>query len=176
MSLFKRHSKAAETALRQAVDEYYEPIYRHVRRLVGDHQDAGDVVQNTFLKACGGIDRLNDHGAIRPWLYRIATNEAMSLLRDRNRFADNESVDLIAGDIIDDSAEESAVDPRLNHLDRALMTLTVSQRTVFDLRHFDEMSFKDIAEITGGSPDTVRVVYHHAKEKMRKYLTRAVAD
>lgn len=176
MSLFKRNSKAAENALRQAVDEYYEPIYRHVRRLVGDHQDAGDVVQDTFLKACDAIDRLNDAGAIRPWLYRIATNGAFSLLRDRSKHADVGSLDEMAEDVADESPEDQAADPRLGHLDRALLTLTVSQRTVFDLRHFDEMSFKDIAEITGGSPDTMRVVYHHAKEKLKKYLNRAVAD
>lgn len=172
--MFNSHKKSKQAVLHGAIDKYYEAIYRHVRRLVADHDEARDIVQETFLKACVSIDTLREADAIKTWLYRIATNLAMNALKARRDISslDDEGGERLMTDVAEVDEDD---DPnlRLRHLDDALMSLTPAQRTVFDLRHYDELPFKEIADITGGSVDTVRVVYHHAKEKLRRFLTDA---
>lgn len=167
MNLFTRTTQTTKVdVLNRAIDQNYESIYRHVRRLVVDHDDARDIVQETYLKACSSIDSLKSPDAIKAWLYRIATNLSLNFLKA------GKLLQYVPEEQIPDVAEDtpSDPDPRLSHLDNALLTLTPAQRLIFDLRHFDEMSFKEIADCVGGSPDTVRVVYHQAKEKMKRYL------
>lgn len=173
MTFFSRSSQSSKVeALNRAIDSDYESIYCHVRRLVIDHDDARDIVQETYLKACSSIDSLKSPEAVKAWLYRIATNLALNALKSgRTR-------SLVSEEHIPDVAEDAPAepDPRLSFLDRAILQLTPAQRSVFDLRHFDEMSFKEIAGIVGGSPDTVRVVYHQAKEKMKRFLTAVTSS
>ena len=150
------------------VDSYYEPVYRHVRRIVVSHDDACDVCQDTFLRALRSFDSLRDTALARAWIYRIATNEALRFLASRKSSGELLS-DRLAETLADETADTEP-DPRLLRFNRALLSLTPAQRAVFDLRHYDELSYIDIAQIVGGSPDTIRVVYHQAKEKIKKYI------
>ncbi len=168
MSIFKSKNKPENITLDQIVDTYYEPVYWHVRRLVVCHDDACDVCQETFLRAVQAFDSLRDMAAARSWLYRIATNEAMRLLSKR-RLSDEEISQTLA-DRLAEEPDPPDPDPRLRRFNQALASLTHAQRSVFNLRHYDEMSYREIADIVGGSPDTIRVVYHHAKEKIKNFL------
>ena len=168
MNIFKKHKPENALSVDDIVSRFYEPVYWHVRRLVVSHDDACDVCQEAFLRAVSSFDSLRDPSAAKAWIFRIATNEALRHLSSRRLDAEQLSERL--ADRLADDVAESEPDPRLLRFNKALLTLTPAQRSVFNLRHYDEMSYAQIAEIVGGSPDTIRVVYHHAKEKIKKHI------
>lgn len=172
MSLFRKKQPDDRITLDELAERYYEPIYRYVRRLVVSHDDACDVCQETFLRAVGAFSSLREPAAAQSWLYRIASNEAMRLLSSRH--LSDEQVSEHLAERLADEVGDTDHDPRLLRFNQALLNLTQAQRSVFNLRHYDEMSYAQIAEIVGGSPDTIRVVYHHAKEKIKKFLLETV--
>ncbi len=168
MNILRKNKQADSLTLDELVDRYYESIYRHVRRLVVSHDDACDVCQETFMRAVSSFESLRNPDAAKAWLYRIATNEAMRMLSSRRLVDEQISAKLV--DQLADEVSDNEPDPRLLRFNRAILTLTQAQRAIFNLRHYDEMSYNEIAEVVGGSPDTIRVVYHHAKEKIKKYI------
>ena len=110
------------------VDSYYEPVYRHVRRIVVSHDDACDVCQDTFLRALRSFDSLRDTALARAWIYRIATNEALRFLASRKSSGELLS-DRLAETLADETADTEP-DPRLLRFNRALLSLTPAQRGV----------------------------------------------
>lgn len=146
--------------------EYYEPLYRHVRRMVVSHDDAKDVMQEAMLRIFQGLDGLKDSTAVRTWVWRIATNEA---LRHLGRRHDAELGDAAVPELEDepyvDLSDRVAV-----ALAKAMDALTPRQRQVFDLRHYDGMSFADISAIAGMAEDTARATFHQARAKLRDVL------
>jgi len=163
------NSKAQTINADDMIARYYEDVYRYVRRVVADHDDACDVCQDTFLRALRKLSTLHNADALKPWLFKIATNEAMRLLKKR-KLSHEQLSDSLIESLEDQTAERAEVDERLLRFNKAVLKLTPAQHTVFDLRHYEEMSFKDIAEVTGGSADTARVVYHQAKEKIKRLI------
>lgn len=145
---------------------YYQQVYSNVRRLVVAHDDAADVCQDVFLRAFDKIGTLRDPGKALGWLLRIATNESLRFLSKR-KFTTGELTERLADAI---AQQDDEPDPRLVHLQEALLTLSPTQQTVFNLRHFEELPYDEIAEITGQSPHTSRVVFHQAKEKLKKNI------
>ena len=142
--------------------EYYEPLYRHVRRMVVSHDDAKDVMQEAMLRIFQGLDGLKDPSAVRTWIWRIATNEALRHLSRRH----DTDTGLDAKDL-----PELEDEPYVDNSDRLAMTaLTPRQRQVFDLRHYDGMSFADISAIAGMAEDTARTTFHQSRAKLRDIL------
>lgn len=168
MNLFSRKKSPEALTPDALVERYYEPVYRHVRRLVVSHDDACDVCQEAFMRAVTSFSSLREPDAAQAWIYRIATNEAMRHLAARR--LDDQRLSLQLAESLADEVADTDPDPRLLNFNRALLTLTAAQRSIFTLRHYDEMSYRQIAEIVGGSPDTIRVVYHHAKEKIKNFI------
>lgn len=149
------------------VHEYSQPLYWHIRRMVVDHDDAQDVLQNTFVKAFRFLWTLRDEGALKPWLYRIATNEAnrfLSRKTDRNALTDTLIQTLESSSYVDYTREAEI------KLQKALLGLSPQQRTVFCLRYYDEMEYDEISKVTGSKVETLKVAYHYAREKVKKYL------
>ncbi len=146
--------------------EYYEPLYRHVRRMVVSHDDAKDVMQEAMLRIFQGLDGLKDHSAVRTWVWRIATNEALRHL-DRRHIAtlNDEAVPEIEDEPYVDCSDRLAT-----ALAKAMATLTPRQRQVFDLRHYDGMSFADISTVAGIAEDTARATFHQARTKLKDIL------
>lgn len=153
------------------MEKYQERLYRHVRRMVTDHEDAHDVLQNTFIKVYRNIGAFKGNSKLYTWLYRIATNESLSFLEKRKRRTafslDEEDAGL---------ANRLEADPYFDgdeaqiRLQEALHSLPDKQRIVFNLRYFDEMSYQDISDSLGTSVGALKASYHHAVKKIEHYI------
>lgn len=154
------------------VRKYQQKLYWHIRKMVIDHDDADDLVQEVFVKIWKNIDGFREEAQLYTWIYRIATNECLNFLRKkRNRFF------LPIHDLQDDLTQKlesgsyiSGDDIQVK-LQKALLTLPDKQRLVFNMKYFEEMTYDDIAEITGTSVGSLKASYHHAVKKIELYLT-----
>ena len=154
----------------QIVDQYSEPLYWHIRRLVVSHEDAQDILQDTLVSIYRNLWQLRDEARTKAWVYRIATNKV-------NRFFAREQRRIGTTEIGDSLAESLESSEYVNYdeiagikLQKAVMTLSRQQQTVFNLRYYDDMDYKEISRITGSSEGTLKVAYHNAREKIQKYL------
>lgn len=161
-------------AFDRLVGAYLRPLYWHARRLVVVHEDAEDVVQETFVRAYdrigtfrGGSDEM---GA---WLYRIATNTALTMLRRRRPglFSSLDDVSRILASRVAEECGEDA-DRTLVRFQQAILELPLKQRLVFNLRYYDRMPYGEIARVLGQREETLKVNYHHAVQKLKEKLTR----
>lgn len=149
-----------------AVNEYSEALYWHARKLVVLHEDAEDVVQNAFAKAWSHIGELKDAKAIKTWLYSITTREALSLLRRKIDVATSEDVMTALLTNRFEQLSNINADTIEATLQKALLTLTEQQRVVFNLRYYEEMSYKDISKVMDITESTAKVHYHNAYNKI----------
>ena len=165
-------SNAVE-AFDRLIEQYGDRLYWHIRRVVVNHEDAEDVLQETFAKAYTSIAdfRGDSESSLTAWLYRIATNIAINVLRRRKKWAFS-SLDSVRGDLlatfeheIDPSADEIVV-----RLQRAILTLPTKQRLVFNMRYYDELSFEEISQATGQSVSTLKTNYHYAVQKIKEQV------
>ena len=157
-----------ERGFRLLMSKYKEPIYWFVRRMVVDHADAQDVTQNTFIKVFRSADSLHEVRSLKSWLYRIATNEALSFLRGKNNgqcSIDDLKMDTPQADAYVDFDDVEAV-----KLQCAIATLPTKQRLACHLHYYDELSYQEMAEVMESSAATAKVNYHLAKEKIVKYM------
>lgn len=152
------------------VAQYSQPIYWHVRRLLVNHDDAQDTVQETFIKIFRNIGDLKDENSLKGWIYRIATNEALRLLR-RN-FPISCSIDDAGPDVFALRADEYTDYSNIEavKLQKAISTLPTKQRVTFNMRYYDELGYEDIATATGTTVASAKVNYHIAKNKIINYM------
>lgn len=161
----KKTRNAAFTIL---VSEYQRPLYGHIRRMVGSHDDADDVLQNTFIKAWRFIKDFKEESSLFTWLYRIATNEALSFLRKQKKH------DVATGEISEVQTKTTdgfTADEITKKLEAALETLPAKQRQVFDLKYFGELKYEEIAEITETSVGALKASYYHAVKKIEAFFS-----
>ncbi|MEM8895297.1 MAG: RNA polymerase sigma factor [Bacteroidota bacterium] len=161
-------------AFNQLVRSYQERTYHHIRKMVIDHDDTDDLVQEVFVKVYNNIDRFREDASLYTWIYRIATNECLSFLKKKKRRFFMPIHDLkteLVGKLdqqVDLTGDEIQV-----KLQKALLTLPDKQRLVFNMKYFDEMKFDEISAITDTSVGALKASYHHATKKIEAYL---VAD
>ena len=154
------------------VDQYSQSLYWKIRSIVLTHEDADDVLQNTFLKAWKSLPTFQGKAKLSTWLYRIAINESLDFLR-RKKAAALSSADadlsvanrLLADDYFDGDKSQAV-------LQEAIATLPDVQRTVFTLRYYDEMKYSEISEILGTSEGSLKASYHIAVQKITDYVKR----
>ena len=162
-----------EKAFNAIVDSYSERLYWHVRRFICSHDDTNDLLQEIFVKVWRALPAFRGESQLYTWLYRIATNEALNFLRKiKNRSdIDVEIADAVMSDKIDE-------DPYFNgnamqrELHKAVSMLPEKQKTVFNLRYFEEMKYEDMAKITGTSVGALKASYHHAYTKISEMLKK----
>ncbi len=159
---------------RQVFDElvhtYQKVLYYHIRRIVIDHEDASDVLQNTLLKAWKNLEKFRGDAQMKTWLYRIATNESISFLkRKKGHFED--LVDL-QDDLRHSLSTGSYIDgDYIQHLlHQAILTLPEKQRLVFTMRYFDDMKYEEIGKVLSLSVGGLKANYHHAVKKVESYI------
>lgn len=156
-----------ESGIRMVMQKYGEPVYWHARRLLVSHDDAQDAVQETFIKVYRSFHSLKEAKALRSWIYRIATNEAL-------RFIERNKTPRLLTESIDDSATDIAAadytDLEAVKLQKAILSLPPKQQATFNMRYYDEMEYQQIAEAMETTVSTVKVNYHLAKEKIIKYM------
>ena len=163
--------KGREESFTAIVERYKERLYWHIRRLVVSHEDANDVLQNTFLKAWKGLDGFREDASLYTWLYRIATNESLSFLEQRRRRAslpleesEQASHALLAEE---DGFDASRIEWKLQ---TAIQRLPEKQRVVFCLRYYDEMPYERMSEVLDTSVGALKASYHHAVKKVESWL------
>jgi len=161
----------AEKAFRIIVDRYGSKLYWHIRRLVIIHDDADDALQNTFVNAWKNLGTFRNESSILTWLWSIATNEALTLIRKRekNRGVPLEDLDSIFANSIEGSTyfdgEEASV-----KLQNAILRLPEKQRTVFNMKYFGDMTYEEMSEVLGTSEGALKASYHHAVKKIEQYI------
>ena len=152
------------------VKEYQRRVYGIVRKMVIDHDDTDDIVQEVFVKVWHNIDKFKGESGLFTWIYRIATNESLQFLRKRKNivsFAEDISGNLEhhLGSVDGPGGEE--IEKRLQ---KAILQLPDKQRLVFHLKYYEELSYEEIAEITETSVGALKASYHHATTKIEEYL------
>ncbi len=160
-----------EEAYSRLVSLYKERLYWHIRKLVLDHDDAHDVVQNTFIKIYLNIDQFKENSALYTWMFRIATNEALNFINSKASkmgLQNQEWIEAKADGLIADSyfdGDETAL-----LLQKHVARLPEKQRIVFTMKYFDEMTYESIAEILDTSIGALKASYHHAVKKIKTEL------
>ncbi|MFY0626674.1 MAG: RNA polymerase sigma factor [Reichenbachiella sp.] len=153
------------------IREYQERIYWHVRKMVIDHDDADDLVQDVFIKVWKNMSKFRSDSSLYTWIYRIATNECLNFLKKkRNKFF--LPIQDIQGEL-EDKLECSPLidgDDIQKRLQKELLKLPDKQRLVFNMKYFDEMKFSEISEITGTSVGALKASYHLAVKKIEESI------
>ena len=168
MRLFRDKPTAEEL-----IGRYHKPLYWHIRRMVVSHDDAEDVLQETFIQIFEHLADLKDVSQERAWVYRIATNEALQWLRSRHEFVSLDAEDADTSPLINTLMADSYTDTGdalVLLFQEAILTLPTMQRTVFNLRYYDELPYEEIAAVTGSSVGSAKTNYHYAKDKISNYI------
>lgn len=162
-----------EGGFRSLMYQFQEPIYWHIRRMVTVHDDADDVVQNTFIKVFKNIEKFNQDSKLYTWIYRIATNESLTFLNKRKKKL-TEALDSDENSVEHKLASDPYFDGNSAQLilQQAIGILPEKQKAVFNLRYFEEMSYKDMSEIMDTSVGALKASYHHAVKKIEDYIKR----
>jgi len=152
------------------MDKYKERIYWHIRRLVVSHEDAEDILQETFINVYRFAGSFKGNSMIYTWIYRIATNECLEMFRRTNNTGKKmeELTDKIAGKIPGHYIESG--DEILLKFQKALLKLPDKQRIVFNLRYYDDLSYEEIGLILKTSVNALKTNYHYAQEKIKQYM------
>ena len=166
-----RDSTTKERAYTSIIRKYQERLYWHVRRMVVEHEDANDVLQNMFIKVWKGLENFREDSQLYTWLYRIATNECLTFLEQQKKRA---SVSI--------SDEESGLSQKIkadSHFDAnklewklqlAIQQLPEKQRIVFNLRYYDEMPYEEMSKVLETSEGALKASYHHAAKKIEDFI------
>lgn len=168
-----KNPKTQEKAYRELMSLYKERLYWHVRKIVILHDDADDVLQNTFIKIFNNIGQFKGDSKLYSWMYRIATNESLTHLKKKSKqfnidseTLQNQMVAKLEADVYFDGDEIQL------KLQKALATLPQKQQLVFNMRYFDNLKYDDISEILETSVGALKASYHHARKKIETYLTK----
>ena len=161
-----------EAAFRELLSLYKERLYWHIRHIVKSHNDADDVLQNTFIKVYRSIDKFKGDSKLYSWLYRIATNESITLLNKNakrlqlsNEDHQNIMLNNLEADVYFDGSEIQL------KLQQAINTLPNKQQLVFNMKYFQDLTYKEMSNILETSEGALKASYHLAVKKIQKYLT-----
>ena len=160
-----------EKAFRDLMGLYKTRLYWHIRKIVLLHDDADDVLQNTFIKVFKNIESFKEESKLYSWMYRIATNEAITFINKKATL-----FDLDISDYQTNVAEELQEDTLYNGteiqllLQKAIATLPQKQQLVFNMKYFDELKYHEIAEILETSVGALKASYFHAVKKIEDFL------
>ncbi len=153
------------------VRTYQERLYWHIRKMVMSHDDANDVLQNTFMKAWNGIEGFRGDSQLSTWLYRIATNETLTFLTNK-RLRNNQSIDDVQGALLQNLQADNYFNGNelQMKLQKAIVTLPDKQRLVFNMKYFEDITYEKMESILGTSIGALKASYHHAVKKIERYF------
>lgn len=167
-----QNEKEKNEAFSILVKEYSEQLYWLIRKIVISHEDANDVLQNTFIKAWTNLHNFRGDSKLITWLYKIATNESITFLnkqRNQNNIPiddnDNFLYSKLESDTYFDGDEAQLI------LQKAILSLPEKQRLVFNMKYFEEMKYEQMSEILNTSVGALKASYHHAVKKIEEYLS-----
>ena len=160
-----------ERAFTAIIKKYQEKLYWHIRRMVVEHEDANDVLQNMFIKVWNALDKFREDSQLYTWMYRIATNESLTFLEQQKKRS-----------TVSFSNEDNGLSNRLRadknfdinkaewKLQLAMQQLPDKQRAVFNLRYYDEMPYEEMSRVLETSEGALKASYHHAVKKIEDYM------
>ncbi len=164
--------KTQQNAFQELVSQYQRPLYAHIRNLVLNHDDADDVLQNTFIKVYRNLSGFKGESKLFSWMYRIATNEALTFLQQKAKRFQTTSEDYLLqqtekmkADVYFDGDEIQL------KLQKAIARLPEKQQLVFKMKYFEELKYEAISEILGTSVGGLKASYHIAVKKIEEYLS-----
>ncbi len=169
-----RQESSKNWAFDQLMRKYQQRVYMLIRKMVIDHDDADDLTQEVFVKVWHNLDKFREDSQLFTWLYRIASNECLNFLDKKRRryFLPIHDVRKELASKLESNSGFTGDEIHLK-LQKALLTLPDKQKLVFNMRYYDELSYEEIAGITGTSVGALKASYHHAVKKIEEYLTNA---
>ena len=164
--------KTQNQAFEKLLKDYQKPLYNHIRNIVLNHDDTDDVLQNTFVKVYQHLKNFKGESKLFSWMYRIATNEALTFLNQKakkngisSETLQNKTIDNLKADVYFDGNEIQI------KLQKAIVLLPKKQQLVFKMRYFEELKYEEISDILGTSVGALKASYHHAVKKIEAFVT-----
>lgn len=164
--------KTQNQAFQKLLKEYQKPLYNHIRNILLNHDDTDDVLQNTFVKVFQNLNKFKGESKLFSWMYRIATNEALTFLNQKAKKSgissetlQSKAIDNLKADIHFDGNEIQI------KLQKAILQLPEKQQLVFKMKYFEELKYEEISEILGTSVGALKASYHHAVKKIEAFVT-----
>ncbi len=160
-----------ERAFTSIIKKYQERLYWHIRRMVVDHDDANDVLQNVFIRVWNGLENFKQESQLYTWLYRIATNESLTFLEQQKKRSAVSLSDVESG-LSNKIKADKHFDPQKLEwkLQLAIQQLPEKQKLVFTLRYYDEMPYEEMSRVLDTSEGALKASYHHAVKKIEEYI------
>jgi RNA polymerase sigma-70 factor, ECF subfamily len=170
LSLFN-NEKTKKKGFTLLVNHFKQPVYFQIRRIVISHENTDDVVQEVFIKCWNKLNNFNGKSKLSTWIYRVAYNEAIQWIRKNKKeyhldITEIKSTDQPTNNIFHKDADEISI-----LLEKAILQLPEKQRMVFQLKYFEDLSYKEIQQITGISIGGLKANYHHAVTKIKAFLS-----
>ncbi len=160
-----------ERAYTAIIKKYQEKLYWHIRRMVVDHDDANDVLQNVFIRVWKGLANFREDSQLYTWLYRIATNESLTFIEQQKKRSSVSLSDVESGLSNKIKADEGFDGKKLEwKLQLAIQQLPEKQRAVFNLRYYEEMPYAEMSQVLETSEGSLKASYHHAVKKIEDYI------
>ncbi len=166
-----KNPNTLNSAFKELLSQYKERLYWHVRKIVLDHDDTDDVLQNTFIKIYKNIGKFKGDSKLYSWMYRIATNESITFINQRakkNNSATEEVQQVLLNNLTSDEYFDG--DEAQIKLQRAIATLPQKQQLVFNMKYFDAIKYKEMSEILETSEGALKASYHIASKKIEEYI------
>ena len=164
--------KTQNQAFQKLLKDYQKPLYNHIRNIVLNHDDTDDVLQNTFVKVFQNLNKFKGESKLFSWMYRIATNEALTFLNQKakkngvsSEELQNKVINNLTADVYFDGNEIQI------KLQKAIIQLPEKQQLVFKMKYFEELKYEEISEILGTSVGALKASYHHAVKKIEAIVT-----
>jgi len=164
--------KTQNLAFERLLKEFQRPLYNHIRTIVLNHDDTDDVLQNTFVKVFQNLNKFKGESKLFSWIYRIATNEALTFLNQKAKKSgissetlQSKAIDNLKADVYFDGNEIQI------KLQKAIALLPEKQQLVFKMKYFEELKYEEISEILGTSVGALKASYHHAVKKIEAFVT-----
>lgn len=167
-----RQEETRNYAFNMLVREYQKRLYWHIRKILIDHDDTNDVLQNVFVKVWKNLEGFKGESQLYTWLYRIATNESITFLNQKKKHIGvplDEASSFLGTSLQSDSLFKG--DEIQAKLQKAILTLPDKQRIVFNMKYFDNMKYEEMSTILETSVGALKASYHHAVKKIESYLT-----
>ena len=164
-------AKTREAAFKKLVQEYQRPLYNLIRSIVLNHDDSDDILQNTFIKIIQNIEKFKGESKLFSWMYRIATNEALTFMKSKaqknkisNEQLQSKMIENLTSDVYFDGDEIQL------KFQKAISILPEKQQLVFKMKYFEELKYEEISEILGTSVGALKASYHFAVKKIENFL------
>lgn len=168
-----RDEGSRNMSLHYLIKKYQVRLYWHIRKIVIDHDDTDDVLQNCFIKVWKNMGGFKEDSKLYTWLYRIATNESIDWLRKKKRanLVSINTIEFELGKSLESDPYYKGDEIQMK-LQKAVLTLPEKQRIVFNMRYYDETPYKEMSEILETSEGALKASYHIAAKKVEEYLLK----